>query len=107
MHTLNPRWRLSVAGRLPLHRALSGRTQRGSVGTAARYFIPVWFLLAAINMWKGMARAGYTFRDEFPIFLLVCATRRRSASRTLEVQLTTPVRVHSIPTVDDAENDAR
>jgi hypothetical protein len=31
---------------------------RGTTGTAAKYFIPVWFGLAGINMW----RCGVGFR---------------------------------------------
>jgi hypothetical protein len=28
-------------------------------------------VLAAINMWIGVARAGYAFKEELPIFLLI------------------------------------
>jgi hypothetical protein len=28
-------------------------------------------VVAAINMWIGVARAGYSFREELPIFLLI------------------------------------
>lgn len=34
-------------------------------------FIPLWFVIAAINMWVGINHAGYTFMQEFSIFLLV------------------------------------
>jgi hypothetical protein len=40
---------------------------------AARYFIPIWLIAAAINMWIGIARAGYPVRDEAPIFGLIFA----------------------------------
>lgn len=34
-------------------------------------FIPLWFVITAINMWIGINHAGYTFMQELPIFLLV------------------------------------
>jgi hypothetical protein len=40
-----------------------------SIATAA--FIAIWFVIAAANMWMGVARAGYSFSDELPIFLLI------------------------------------
>jgi hypothetical protein len=44
-----------------------------SASLATGGFIAVWFLIAAINMWVGVTRAGYTFREELPIFLLIFA----------------------------------
>ena len=50
---------------------LAGRyLARVSTATAAKGFIPVWFLLAGVNMWVGVARDGYSGGDEAPIFLL-------------------------------------
>jgi hypothetical protein len=40
-----------------------------SIATAA--FAGLWFLAAAFNMWMGVARAGYSFVEELPIFLLI------------------------------------
>jgi hypothetical protein len=40
---------------------------------AALYFLPLWFLAAALNMYVGVRAGGYGFREEFPIFLLVFA----------------------------------
>ena len=34
-------------------------------------FVVVWFLVAAVNMWLGVARAGYSVAEELPIFLLI------------------------------------
>lgn len=34
-------------------------------------FVPLWFVVSAINMWVGVTQAGYSFLDELPIFLLV------------------------------------
>lgn len=38
---------------------------------AAKVFVPVWLLVAAVNMWVGVSLAGYSAREEFPILLLV------------------------------------
>ena len=40
-------------------------------GLAARIFIPVWLAVALLNMWIGISRAGYSFRDELPILFVV------------------------------------
>lgn len=40
---------------------------------AAMAFIPVWFVVALINMWVGVTKAGYSVRDELPILLIVFA----------------------------------
>ncbi len=57
-----------LAGRL-----LGAGTPVSGMATAARWFIPVWFISAAINMWVGVAKAGYSVAEEAPIFLLVFA----------------------------------
>lgn len=40
---------------------------------AAQVFIPVWLALALINMWVGVAKAGYSVSEETPIMLLIFA----------------------------------
>ena len=40
---------------------------------AAKIFVPVWLVAALINMWIGVARAGYSIAEELPIFLLIFA----------------------------------
>jgi hypothetical protein len=40
---------------------------------AAVCFIGLWFVVAAINLYVGVTRAGYSFREELPIFLLIFA----------------------------------
>lgn len=40
---------------------------------AAKLFIPVWLAVAIANMWVGVAKAGYSVREEFPILLIVFA----------------------------------
>lgn len=42
-----------------------------AIGTATIAFVGVWFLAAAVNMYFGVARAGYAFREELPIFLVI------------------------------------
>jgi hypothetical protein len=37
----------------------------------ALYFIPLWLLAAALNLYIGVSRAGYSVSDEAPIFLVV------------------------------------
>ena len=34
-------------------------------------FIGAWFVAAAVNMWVGVTRAGYSVQNELPIFLLI------------------------------------
>jgi hypothetical protein len=41
--------------------------------TASAAFVVLWFLAAASNMWVGVSQAGYSFREELPIFLLILA----------------------------------
>jgi hypothetical protein len=56
---------------------LIGRVAGGSaadgVAGGAKLFIPLWLLLAAVNLWIGVTRAGYTVAEEAPIFLIVFA----------------------------------
>lgn len=50
-----------------------GRYLGGGMRKGALVFIPLWLAGAAINMWIGVTYAGYTYAQEFPIFLLVFA----------------------------------
>lgn len=34
---------------------------------AARAFIPVWLVVACVNLWVGVTRAGFTVVQELPI----------------------------------------
>jgi hypothetical protein len=55
---------------------LVGRLAGGSsagVATAARIFIPLWLVAAGVNLYVGVARAGYSVADEAPIFAVVFA----------------------------------
>lgn len=41
--------------------------------TAARSFIPLWLLAAAVNIYIGVTQAGYTVAQELPIFGVIFA----------------------------------
>jgi hypothetical protein len=43
------------------------------MATAALAFLPIWLIGAGINLWIGVSKAGYSVREEAPIFLLVFA----------------------------------
>ena len=45
----------------------------GAMVTGAKIFLPIWLAAAAINMWIGVTRAGYSVAEELPIFLLIFA----------------------------------
>ncbi len=44
---------------------------QSSSATATMVFAVLWFATAACNMWIGVSRAGYTFWEELPIFLVI------------------------------------
>lgn len=44
-----------------------------AMGLAARGFVPAWFIVAVVNLWVGVTRAGYSVREELPILALVFA----------------------------------
>ena len=60
-----------LAACLLLGQAFTGSMQ--GLAWGAKAFIPLWLVLAAVNMWIGVSRAGYTVVDEAPIFLLIFA----------------------------------
>jgi hypothetical protein len=53
--------------------ALLGRWLGGVGATrfAIGLFIAVWLVIAAVNMWFGVARAGYSLREELPVFAVI------------------------------------
>jgi len=53
-------------------RLISG-TAAGPMITAAKVFLLIWFVIALVNMWVGVAQAGYSVAEELPIFLLIFA----------------------------------
>ena len=40
-----------------------------AMALAAKIFVPFWLVVVAVNMWVGVAHAGYSVKDEFPILL--------------------------------------
>ncbi len=42
-----------------------------ALATGAKVFLPLWLVGAGINIWVGVAKAGYSVREELPYFLLV------------------------------------
>jgi hypothetical protein len=44
---------------------------RGIMTLATVVFVVIWFVVATVNMWLGVSKAGYSFREELPIFLLI------------------------------------
>jgi len=42
-----------------------------ALAVAAKAFIPVWLVVALVNMWVGVTHAGYTVREELPILAIV------------------------------------
>ena len=43
------------------------------LGLALKIFAPIWLVVAAANMWMGVAQAGYSIAEETPIFLAIFA----------------------------------
>ena len=50
-------------------RVMGNSPRRIMVATFA--FVAVWLAVAVVNMYVGVARAGYAFREELPIFLVI------------------------------------
>jgi hypothetical protein len=55
--------------------ALVGRSVDGvhGIAIASMAFLPIWFVGAAINLFIGVKQAGYSLREEAPIFLVIFA----------------------------------
>jgi hypothetical protein len=52
-------------------RLMGGPSASTLTARAALIFVALWFVGAAINMWLGISRAGYSVREEAPIFFVV------------------------------------
>lgn len=50
---------------------LIGGGDRRPMSRAALYFLPVWFVCAAVNMYVGVTQAGFSVAQELPFFALV------------------------------------
>ena len=51
-------------------RSLGGGSARAAAKSAL-WFVPVWLVVAVINLAIGVSRAGYTVAEELPILLVV------------------------------------
>ena len=61
-------------------RLAGGEAAARATVIAAQAFIPVWLALAGVNMWVGVAKAGYSVGEELPIFLLIFALPAAAAA---------------------------
>ena len=43
----------------------------GATYAATLIFVVLWLLISTANLWVGVAKAGYTLTEEFPIFLFI------------------------------------
>jgi hypothetical protein len=43
----------------------------GATLTAVIGYVAVWFIIAALNMWIAVSKAGYSVAEELPIFALI------------------------------------
>ena len=50
---------------------LAANLNASSATIATATFVVVWFIAAAVNMYIGVAKAGYSFIEELPIFLVI------------------------------------
>lgn len=72
MHTLN----VLIGGFALLGLGLLvGRWAGGTAAMArvALFFVPVWLIVALVNMYIGVSHAGYSMAAETPIFLVIFA----------------------------------
>lgn len=61
---------LFLAGSLIVGKLFSANYPGGTT-VATALFVVVWLVIAAANMWVGVAKAGYTVAQELPIFALI------------------------------------
>jgi hypothetical protein len=43
----------------------------GATFAATITFVAIWLGISSANLWVGVAKAGYSLNEEFPIFLLI------------------------------------
>lgn len=70
MHTLNM---ISAGLALLGVLILIGRAIAGTAGAAkwARLFLPIWLVISLVNLWVGVARAGYPLSVELPVLAAI------------------------------------
>jgi hypothetical protein len=59
---------------------LLGRSGAETMVLGAKIFIPLWLIIAGVNLWIGVAKAGYTVVEELPIFALIFALPAAAAA---------------------------
>ena len=52
----------------------------GATFAATVTYVALWLIIAGVNMWVGVAKAGYSVMEELPIFLLIFAVPAAVAS---------------------------
>jgi len=50
---------------------VSAGARESSMNLATGIFAVLWLVGAGLNMWIGVTKAGYSFREELPIFLVI------------------------------------
>ena len=62
-----------LAGCLLIGRIMSSAISNPSmaVSRSALVFVPLWLIAAGINMWVGVAKEGYSVKEEIPFFFIV------------------------------------
>jgi hypothetical protein len=63
---------LLLAASLLLGRLFSANCPSATLA-ATGAFIGLWLMIAGLNMWIGVTKAGYSVAEELPIFLLIFA----------------------------------
>jgi hypothetical protein len=63
---------LLLAGCMLLGR-LFASNYPGATFAATLTFVVLWLVISTANLWVGVAKAGYTLTEEFPIFLFIFA----------------------------------
>ena len=43
----------------------------GATYAATWIFVALWLVISGVNLWVGVAKAGYSLSEELPIFLLI------------------------------------
>ena len=61
---------LLLAASLLLGRLFSTNYPNATVAATVAYVV-LWLVIAAANMWVGVAKAGYSVAEELPIFTLI------------------------------------
>ncbi len=52
---------------------IAGQDPSAMMTRVTLIFLLLWLLLSGLNLYVGVTRAGYTLREELPIFLLIFA----------------------------------